>query len=347
MPAQGVLWGKQEPVQLSEQAARRQVRARLEAAAREQGFWGCGLARAEVLTDERARWAQWLAEGRHGELHYLADADARTNPAHLLPGCRTVAVFAHDYLPPGANAQGPLQPPQTSSGRAPKIARYAWGADYHHVLKRRLAVVAEAVQAEATALGLPPVRTRACVDSAPIDERAWARRAGLGWVGKHTLLIHPQRGSYFFLAVLLLDLELPIDAAVVTDHCGTCTRCLDACPTQALTPYRLDARRCLSYQTIEIKGAVAPEHRAQSEGWAFGCDICQEMCPWNRFAAATAEPDFTPREHVALTAEQWRDLTPSQHKKLTRPTAMSRIRRAKWLDNLAAAGYLADDESAG
>ena len=329
--------------------ARRQLAARLRARAHAMGFWACTAAEATALAAERAQLEQWLAQGHHGTMGYMAEQlEARTDPRLLLPGCRTVVVLAHDYLPPGVNAQGPLERPPG----VPKIARYAHGQDYHWVLRGKLTQLANALAAEAAELGLPAPEARPCVDSAPVMERAWAQRAGLGWQGKNTLILHPGRGSYFFLAVLLLDVALadvwdeapaPRSARpIVADHCGSCTRCLDACPTQALEPYRIDARRCLSYQTIERKAPVEAAYRGQTEGWAFGCDICQEVCPWNKFSVVTAAAEFAPAAHAERTAEAWAELSPSRYSRAVRPTALSRNRHAKWMDNLAAAGLLPD-----
>ena len=293
------------------------------------GFGDCAAVWAEELAAERTQLEDWLAEGKHGEMNYLAeDVATRADPRLLLEGCKTVVVLTHPYLAQTAPAQGAYTPPEG----VPKIARYAWGADYHWVLKTKLHRLAKFIQSQVA----EPVQWRLCVDSAPVMERAWAQRAGLGWQGKNTLILNPAHGSYFFLAVLLLDIDIRTPVEPVTDHCGSCTRCIDACPTEALTPYRLDANKCLSYQTIEITRPMDEALRPKTEGWAFGCDICQEVCPWNKFATPTSEPEFQAQRHVDLTADQWRTLTPTQHKRHTRHTALWRNRRDKWLDNLDA-----------
>lgn len=260
------------------------------------GFDAFGVAKAEPLDEERERLAAWLAGGRHGTMSYLSRWSVRRlDPDTVLPGARSVLCFAHNYHAPDPS------PPAD----APRVSRYAWGRDYHRVLKRKLAQIAERMRA-----ARPDAKTRVCVDTAPVMEKAWAERAGLGWRGKHTNLVSRSRGSWTFLGEILTTLELPADAPHL-DFCGTCTRCVDACPTQAFPrPYELDARRCISYLTIERRGELTDAEGAAIGEHLFGCDICLEVCPWNRFAEPTMEADLAPRaEIVNRTAEAWAALS--------------------------------------
>ncbi|HEX9710293.1 MAG TPA: tRNA epoxyqueuosine(34) reductase QueG [Candidatus Thermoplasmatota archaeon] len=267
---------------------------RLKARARELGFGLVGVAPAEA-SRHTAFFRAWLDAGRHGDMAYLARPDAVRRRADLdatLPGVRSVVMVGHEYFAPDAP-----EPPEADPSRG-VIARYARGRDYHRVVKKRLLVLLDWVREEAGR----PVEGRAYVDTGPVLERELARRAGLGWFGKNTMLIHPRRGSWFFLGCLLLDLELESDGPIVKDHCGTCTRCLDACPTGALlgrdedgAPV-IDATRCISYLTIEHRGAIPEELRPLLGNRVFGCDICQEVCPFNvRFAEEAAEPGYAAR----------------------------------------------------
>jgi|YNPNPStandDraft_1061719.scaffolds.fasta_scaffold17461_2 epoxyqueuosine reductase len=246
----------------------------------------------------------WLAMGRHASMKYLEDP-RRADPRLLLPECKSILVLAMRYAHPRSVG---LQGGQPHRGR---LAAYAWGRDYHLVLPEKLQALADFVQREAGV----PVPYRFYTDAGPLLERDLAQRAGLGWVGKNTCLIHPQLGSFFFLAELLLGIELEPDPPFLADRCGTCTRCIEACPTGCILPDRtLDARRCLSYLTIENKGSIPPELRPQVGNWIFGCDICQMVCPWNRRARPDPDPDFAPRpglpapdllEELSLTRQQF------------------------------------------
>ena len=266
------------------------------------GFELAGVAPA-TAADGFDRLQDWLARAYAGEMGYLQrQAEARRHPASILPAVRSVVMVAMNYRNADAGAG--------ASGRA-GIASYALGQDYHDVLRAKLHELLAWVQAE-----VPGTQGRGIVDTAPLLERDFARRAGLGWFGKNTMLIHPRLGSFFFLGALLLDIALPTDEPFATSHCGTCTACLDACPTQAFVgPYQLDARRCISYLTIELHGPIAPELRAGVGPWLFGCDVCQDVCPWNRKAPPGREPALQPRpelvdvdpvELVALTEEEFR-----------------------------------------
>jgi len=246
-------------------------------------------------------YAQWLEAGHHGEMAYLASERARqrrSDPRLILPGCRSILVLGVCYPSPDSAATSgeAEQDNPAENGPRGRVASYAWGDDYHAVLPGRLEALADFIAAR---VGRPVVR-RSYTDSGPLLERELAQRAGLGWIGKNTCLIHPRMGSYFLLAELLLDVELLPDPPFQADRCGTCTRCLEACPTGCILPDRtLDARRCISYLTIELRGAIPLELRPQMGEWVFGCDICQQVCPWNqRFASPGGDPAFAARPGV-------------------------------------------------
>ncbi|KAF0109254.1 MAG: iron-sulfur binding protein [Anaerolineaceae bacterium] len=273
-------------------------------------------------------WERWLAQGRHGQMDYLADR-RRADPRALLPGCQSILALAVRYPDP--------EPAPRVEGPGPhgRVAAYAWGADYHLVLPPRLEALAAFVAEQAGG----PVAHRCYTDTGPLLERDLAQRAGLGWIGKNTCLIHPEIGSYFFLAEILLGLEIEPDAPFAADRCGTCTRCLDACPTGALLPGRtLDARRCISYLTIENKGSIPPELRPRMGDWVFGCDLCQSACPWNRRAEADRSPVFQPRAGVPapdLAADL--ALTPREFNQKFKDSPVQRARRRGYLRNVAVA----------
>ena len=293
----------------------------------ELGFAALAIA-APDLAEADAGLARWLAAGCHGEMDYMArHAELRTRPEALVPGTRSIIVVRMDYLPARPVDDASESPLQAN------ISRYAWGRDYHKLLRQRLQKLAERISAE-----IGPFGYRAFTDSAPVMEAELAARAGLGWRGKHTLLLNRETGSWFFLGELFTDLPLPLDAPI-TDHCGTCRACLDACPTAAFTgPHELDARRCISYLTIELKGSIPEELRPLLGNRIYGCDDCQQACPWNRFAPLTAEADFLPRQgldHATLI-----DLFAWDEAAFNERLAGSPIRRIgyeRWLRNLAVA----------
>ncbi|MFN7707336.1 MAG: tRNA epoxyqueuosine(34) reductase QueG [Sphingobacteriia bacterium] len=289
------------------------------------GFDALGVSPAAELSQDARYLERWLAAGRQGEMHYLdKHFDLRIDPRKLHPGTQTVVSVLKNYYPP--------ELPEQADGF--RVAAYAYGQDYHQVLKERLYALA----ADLSDWVGRSLSVRVCTDSAPILERRWAERAGLGWIGKNTLLLTRQGGSWYFLGELLVDLALPAEHTPQADHCGTCTRCLDACPTGALSPYEMDARKCISYHTIELKAQVPVEFHRMLSGWAFGCDICQEVCPWTRFAQPHTEPAFRLTELVAHYAEKdWQALSSSQYRKRTRTSPLSRIRREKLLENIALA----------
>ncbi|SKB96296.1 tRNA epoxyqueuosine(34) reductase QueG [Luteibacter sp. 22Crub2.1] len=295
--------------------------------ARELGFADVGIAGPDLGHDE-AYLERWLADGHHGEMDYMArHGTRRSRPAELEPGTLRVVSVRMDYIPPGTSNAWDV----VNDGEKAYIARYALGRDYHKVMRNRLQKLAAKIGERIGDFGY-----RAYVDSAPVLEKALARNAGLGWIGKHTVLINKRAGSYFFLGELYTDLPLPVDEPA-SAHCGSCRRCIDICPTQAIVaPYRLDARKCISYLTIELKGSIPEELRASIGNRVFGCDDCQLICPWNKFAQDATEPDFAPRH--SLDGPRLVDLFAwSEQEFLSRTEGMA-IRRTGyegWLRNLA------------
>ena len=296
--------------------------------ARELGFQKVGIAAVELPQDEQ-RLLDWLAAGRHGEMAYMQrHGTLRARPAELVPGTVRVISARMDYWPRGADPDAVLA--DASLGY---VSRYALGRDYHRVLRTRLARLADRLAAAVGAAGY-----RAFTDSAPVLEKALARDAGLGWIGKHTNVLDRHDGSWFFLGEIFTDVPLPVDAPV-TAHCGSCTACIDVCPTQAIVaPYQLDARRCLSYLTIELDGPIPHEFRAALGNRIYGCDDCQLVCPWNRYARVTAEQDFLPRH--GLDAPRLVELfawTEAEFLERTAGSAIRRIGYVRWLRNIAIA----------
>ena len=295
----------------------------------ELGFAEAGISGTELGEDE-GHLKRWLEDGHHGEMEYMARHGAkRSRPAELEPGTQRVISVRMDYIPPGThNAWAVLEDPD-----AGYVSRYALGRDYHKLMRNRLQKLAERIHAVVGDFGY-----RAYVDSAPVLEKALARNAGLGWIGKHTVLINRRAGSYFFLGELYTDLPLPVDTPA-SAHCGSCNRCIEICPTQAiLGPYRLDARRCISYLTIELKGSIPEDLRAPMGNRIFGCDDCQLICPWNKFAQETTEPDFAPRHSLdgAKLVElfSWSEDAFLKH---TEGMAIRRTGYEGWLRNIAVA----------
>jgi len=284
--------------------------------AREAGFDLCGIAPAEPSA-YRDYYRQWLDEGRNGSMRWLEGRfDERTDPGVYLPGAKSVICVAMNY-------HVPLEPLAAEEERHHgKVARYALGEDYHELMKQRLRDLADWIRQQR-----PEAQTRACVDTAPVMEKELAARAGIGWVGKNTLVIHPQRGSWMLLGEVITTLALPADEPAV-DRCGTCRRCLEACPTGALdAPYQLDARKCISYLTIEQRQEIDPQLAPQVGEWLYGCDICQEVCPWNRKAPVADEPALKPRFPTGTLdlrqVLQWR---PEQYQRTLKNSAMKRVK---------------------
>lgn len=275
------------------------------------GFLACGISKASFLEEEAPRLEMWLSQNYQGEMGYMArNFDKRLDPRKLVPGAKSVVSLLYNYYPDVSQLDGD----------APKLARYAYGKDYHGVIKDKLFEFMHEIQTEIGA-----VEGRVFVDSAPVLEKAWAAKSGLGWVGKNTNLIRKQNGSFFFIAELIIDLELTPDGAV-TDHCGSCTACLDACPTDAfVAPYQMDATKCISYFTIELKDAIPTEVKGKFDNWAFGCDICQEVCPWNRFSTPHNEPQFEPKpELMQLSKNDWNEITEEVFNRLFEASAVQR-----------------------
>ena len=259
------------------------------------GFSYCGISKADFLSDEAKHLDTWLKRGYQGKMDYLErHFDKRLDPRKLVPGAQSVISLLYNYAPK-----------KDVTDKVPyKIARYAYGRDYHFVIKDKLVQFMDRMK-----VSIGNIEGRVFVDSAPVHERAWASKSGLGWVGKNTLLINKDAGSYFFLAELILDLKLESDGPI-KDYCGTCTKCMDACPTDAIAEsYIVDGSRCISYLTIELKDEIPTEFRNKMEGWTFGCDICQEVCPWNRFSQPHKEPQFAPQGWEELSKIEWEEMT--------------------------------------
>jgi len=287
----------------------------IKATASSLGFEFCGIAQAKRLDDDARRLEQWLNKGMHGSMKYMEKHfELRIDPERLVPGAKSVITLLINYFP--ANKQ---------SNRLPKISKYAYGKDYHEVIKSKLNAFLQTLNEK-----IGEIHGRGFVDSAPVLERSWAQQSGLGWVGRNGNLITKQSGSFYFIATLITDLELEYDDPFVKDYCGTCSRCIDACPTDAILPGKVvDASRCISYFTIELKETLIPDTmKGKFENWLFGCDICQDVCPWNRFSKATTEAEFAPiKELFNFSFEDWEEMTEESFKKIFKD---SPIRRSKF-----------------
>lgn len=285
---------------------------KIKAIASELGFSFCGISKAEFLEEEAPRVEEWLKRSYQGKMSYLQNHfDKRLDPTKLVPGAKSVVSLMYNYSPPSVlNQENNF-----------KIARYAYGQDYHFVIKDKLKTFLQRIQQE-----IGEVDGRVFVDSAPVHERAWAAKSGLGWVGKNSLLLSKTAGSYFFLAELIIDLELVSDGPI-KDYCGTCTACQDACPTGAIPePYVVDGSRCISYLTIELKEEIPKEFSGKMDDWIFGCDICQEVCPWNRFSSPHKEPAFKPQGWEAMSRKDWDEMTIEVFQKVFKKSAVKRTR---------------------
>ncbi len=285
------------------------------------GFAACGIARADFLVQDAMRFEHWLAHGMHGGMDYMADhLDMRLDPTQLMPGAKSVVSLAYNYYRPQDDA--PASPYL--------ISMYAHGRDYHRVLRKKLREMIADIRHD-----IGEFEARICIDSAPITEKTWAAVSGLGWIGKNSLLVMPRAGSYHFLAELILDVELDYDRPT-GDHCGVCRQCIDACPTGAIIePYVVDARKCISYMTIENKSDIPKEMAGRYSGWIFGCDICQQVCPFNRFAAPHSEPQFEPRPEIfAMSAAEWQQLTPDRFGELFAGTPVMRAKYDRLMRNI-------------
>ncbi len=276
------------------------------------GFLSCGFSKAEFLEEEAPRLEQWLKNGMHGQMAYMENHfDKRLDPTKLVPGAKTVISLILNYFPGETQKEGTY-----------KISKYAYGQDYHHVIKDKLRALHHFIQEE-----IGEVHGRAFVDSAPVLDKAWAARSGLGWIGKHSNLLTRQLGSFYFIAELIIDLELIPDSPV-TDHCGTCTACIDACPTQAIVaPYVVDGSKCISYFTIELKEELPTSVKGMMDDWVFGCDVCQDVCPWNRFSRPHDEPRFNPHpDLLEMDRRDWEEITEDVFKKVFRKSAVKRTK---------------------
>ncbi|MEQ1764781.1 MAG: tRNA epoxyqueuosine(34) reductase QueG [Pyrinomonadaceae bacterium] len=294
----------------------RGLSATIKAISAKLGFAKCGIVPADRLDAEAERLSKWLDLGYHGEMRWMDRPDQdRADPRTVMPDVRSVVVLASNYFTPNAHSDG------LGGG---KISRYAWGDDYHDVLRERMRLLLDGIKDES-----PQIEGRICVDTAPIMEKAWAVRAGLGWIGKHSNLITKELGSWVFLSELLLNIELEYDREIVDDHCGTCTACLDACPTSAIVePYVVDSRKCISYATIELRDQTLPNEIAENlTGWLYGCDICQDVCPWNRFEKPTDEPRFEPRHgETSLSLDSIDRMVHEEYVERFRGSAMKRTK---------------------
>ncbi|MBK8300646.1 MAG: tRNA epoxyqueuosine(34) reductase QueG [Chitinophagaceae bacterium] len=279
------------------------------------GFDFCGIARAQKLDDDAARLEHWLQKGMHGSMHYMEKYfDMRVDPAKLVPGAKSVITLLKNYYPAAHQQPG-----------TPKISKYAFGKDYHEVIRKQLNELIACIKET-----VGEIHGRGFVDSAPVLERTWAQRSGLGWVGKNGNLINKQSGSYYFIATLITDLSLQYDDPFAKDFCGTCTKCIDACPTNAILPGKVvDGSKCISYFTIELKEMLIPgEMKGKFDNWMFGCDTCQDVCPWNRFSKPNNEINFTPvPEILNLSSQEWEIMTEESFQKIFKD---SPLRRSKF-----------------
>ena len=276
------------------------------------GFMSCGISKAEFLEDEAPRLEQWLNENRNGEMGYMENHfDKRLDPTLLVPGAKSVVSLLLNYF-----AQ------ETQREDSYKLSKYAYGRDYHFVIKDKLKQLLHFINEEIGEVG-----GRAFVDSAPVLDKAWAAKSGLGWIGKNSNLLSKKTGSFFFIAELIIDLELEYDTPV-TDHCGSCTACIDACPTDAIyEPYKVDGSKCISYYTIELKDSIPESEKGKFEDWMFGCDICQDVCPWNRFSKPHNEPLFDPHpDLLQMTKHDWEEITRETFNEIFRKSAVKRTK---------------------
>lgn len=283
--------------------------------AKNLGFDFCGIAKAGFLEEEAPKLEAWLNQNYQGEMAYMANHfDKRLDPTKLVEGAKTVVSLGYNYFPKKELFQ---------EDKAYKIAKYAYGQDYHHVIKDKLKVLLENLRQEIGEIG-----GRAFVDSAPVMERQWAQKSGLGWLGKNSLLLNKEMGSFFFLAELVIDLEVAPDPPMLKDYCGTCTKCIDACPTEAIAqPGVVDGSKCISYLTIELKESIPAAFKGKMENWVFGCDICQDVCPWNRFSKPHQEPFFDPKPELEeMTNRDWEEITEETFSKVFSKSAVKRTK---------------------
>lgn len=280
--------------------------------AKRLGFLSCGISKADFLEEEAPRLEKWLQNKMQGEMGYMENHfDKRLDPRLLVNGAKSVISLLLNYYPQEEQNKNTL-----------KVSKYAYGQDYHHVIKSKLKQLQEFISEE-----IGEVKGRAFVDSAPVLDKAWAAKSGLGWMGKHSNLLTQEVGSFYFIAELIVDLELEYDSPV-TDHCGSCTACIDACPTEAIVePYVVDGSKCISYFTIELKNEIPTSVKGQFDDWIFGCDVCQDVCPWNRFSKSHNEPLFNPHpELLEMSKEDWEEITEDVFKKVFQKSAVKRTK---------------------
>jgi epoxyqueuosine reductase len=276
------------------------------------GFLSCGISKAEFLEEEAPRLERWLKNDMHGEMSYMENYfDLRLDPTKLVPDSKSVISLLLNYFPSEEQDQNTY-----------KISKYAYGTDYHYVIKNKLKLLLQYMKQE-----IGELHGRAFVDSAPVLDKAWAAKSGLGWMGKHTNLITKQAGSFYFIAELIVDIDLVYDSPV-TDHCGTCTACIDACPTEAIiAPYVVDGSKCISYFTIELKNEIPSNVKGQFDDWIFGCDVCQDVCPWNRFSKAHKEPLFDPNpDLLTISKNEWEEITESVFGRIFKDSSVKRTK---------------------
>jgi epoxyqueuosine reductase len=285
------------------------------------GFQFCGISKAAFLEDEAPRLEKWLSTSKNGKMAYMENYyDMRLDPRLLVPGAKSVVSLLYNYYPEKNQREDSFN-----------VSKYAYGTDYHFVLKEKLKLFLERIRTE-----IGEVDGRIFVDSAPVMDKVWAKKSGLGWVGKHSNLIHPKNGSFFFIAELIIDLDLEADGPI-KDYCGTCTRCIDACPTDAIVePYVVDGSKCISYLTIELKDEILPnEFSGKMNDWIFGCDICQDVCPWNRFSTPNNDPLFSPNNlWLDYTKNDWKDLTDELFSNLFKNSAVKRTKKNGLMRNI-------------
>jgi epoxyqueuosine reductase len=284
----------------------------IKAEAKRLGFLSCGISKASFLEEEAPRLENWLNKNHHGEMKYMENHfDKRLNPTLLVDDAKSVISLLLNYYPS-----------EIQNTDSYKISKYAYGQDYHFVIKEKLKELLQTIQTE-----IGEVSGRAFVDSAPVLDKAWAAKSGLGWIGKNSNLLTQQVGSFYFIAELVVDLDLEYDYAT-TDHCGTCTACIDACPTEAIvSPYVVDGSKCISYFTIELKENIPQEMKGKIDDWIFGCDVCQDVCPWNRFSKSHNEPLFNPNpELLSMTKKDWEEITEDTFKKVFKNSAVKRTK---------------------
>lgn len=287
------------------------ITAQLKNIASSLGFSYCGISKADFLEEEAPKLEEWLKRGYQGKMSYLENHfDKRLDPTKLVPGAKSVISLVYNYYPEK----------DLSKTSELKIAQYAYGEDYHFVIKDKLHEFLSLIREK-----IGDVQGRAFVDSAPVMERAWAKKSGVGWIGKNSLLLNRSMGSFFFLAELIIDLELEYDGPI-NDYCGTCTACMDACPTAAIPqPYVVDGSKCISYFTIELKEEMPNEVKGKFENWIFGCDICQDVCPWNRFSKPHDEKRFLPHPEIeTMTKKDWQEITEDVFNKVFKKSAVKR-----------------------